>query len=191
MARPNDAAPQRTQHPQNLVWLDLEMTGLEVETDVILQAALIITDAELRPLEEFCCDIWQPEAQLAKMSPFVRDMHEKTGLLARLRQSLTDTRRAEQQLLEIVTGWCPYGAVLCGNSIWQDRRFIDRYMPGLAAYLTYRLLDVSSVKVLARTWYGQSAVYVKPAAGEHDALVDIRNSIAELAHYRRTLFRGS
>lgn len=191
MARPNDAAPQRTQHPQNLVWLDLEMTGLEVETHVILQAALIITDAELRPLEEFCCDIWQPEAELGKMSPFVRDMHEKTGLLARLRQSLTDTRRAEQQLLEIVTGWCPYGAVLCGNSIWQDRRFIDRYMPGLAAYLTYRLLDVSSVKVLARTWYGQSAVYVKPTAGEHDALVDIRNSIAELAHYRRTLFRGS
>jgi oligoribonuclease len=191
MARPNDAAPQRTQHAQNLVWLDLEMTGLEVESDVILQAALIITDAELRPLEEFCCDIWQPEAELAKMSPFVRDMHEKTGLLGRLRQSLTDTRRAEQQLLEIVTGWCPYGAVLCGNSIWQDRRFIDRYMPGLAAYLTYRLLDVSSLKVLARTWYGQSAVYVKPTAGEHDALVDIRNSIAELAHYRRTLFRGS
>jgi oligoribonuclease len=191
MARPNDAAPHRTQHAQNLVWLDLEMTGLEVESHVILQAALIITDAELRPLEEFCCDIWQPEAELAKMSPFVRDMHEKTGLLARLRQSLTDTRRAEQQLLEIVTGWCPYGAVLCGNSIWQDRRFVDRYMPGLAAYLTYRLLDVSSVKVLARTWYGQSAVYVKPTAGEHDALVDIRNSIAELAHYRRTLFRGS
>ena len=190
MARPNDAAPERTQHPQNLVWLDLEMTGLEVESHVILQAALIVTDADLRPLEEFCLDIWQPEAELAKMSPFVRDMHDKTGLLARVGQSRTDTRRAEQQLLEIVTGWCPYGAVLCGNSIWQDRRFIERYMPGLAAYLTYRLLDVSSVKVLARTWYGQSAVYVKPTAGEHDALVDIRNSIAELAHYRRTLFRA-
>lgn len=191
MPRPNDATPARTQHAQHLVWLDLEMTGLEVESHVILQAALIITDAELRPLEEFCCDIWQPEPELQKMSPFVRDMHDKTGLLARVRQSLTDTRRAEQQLLEIVTGWCPYGAVLCGNSIWQDRRFIDRYMPGLAAYLTYRLLDVSSVKVLARTWYGQSAVYVKPTAGEHDALVDIRNSIAELAHYRRTLFRST
>jgi oligoribonuclease len=191
MARPNDATPHRTQHAQNLVWLDLEMTGLEVESHVNLQAALIITDADLRPLEEFCCDIWQPEAELAKMSPFVRDMHDKTGLLARVRPSLTDTRRAEQQLLEIVTGWCPYGAVLCGNSIWQDRRFIDRYMPGLAAYLTYRLLDVSSLKVLARTWYGPSAVYVKPTAGEHDALVDIRNSIAELAHYRRTLFRGA
>jgi len=189
MPRPNDAAPARTQHASHLVWLDLEMTGLEVESHVILQAALIITDAELRPLEQFCCDIWQPESELAKMGPFVRDMHEKTGLLARVSKSMIDTRRAVQQLLEIVSGWCPYGAVLCGNSVWQDRKFIDRYMPGLAAYLTYRLLDVSSLKVLARTWYGPSAVFAKPALGEHDALVDIQNSIAELAHYRRTLFR--
>ena len=190
MAGPNDVTPARVQSSSHLVWLDLEMTGLEVESHVILQAALIVTDAELRPLEQLCCDVWQPEAELAKMVPFVQDMHDKTGLLARVGQSRTDTRRAEQQLLEIVTGWCPYGAVLCGNSIWQDRRFIDRYMPGLAAYLTYRLLDVSSVKVLARTWYGQGAVYVKPTVGEHDALVDIQNSIAELAHYRRTLFRS-
>jgi len=191
MARPNEALPVRTQQATHLVWIDLEMTGLEVESHVIVQAALIITDAALRPLEQFCCDVWQPEAELAKMGPFVRDMHEKTGLLARVRQSSIDTRRAEQLLLEIVTGWCPYGAVLCGNSIWQDRKFIDRYMPGLAAYLTYRLLDVSSVKVLARTWYGEGAVFVKPTVGEHDALVDIQNSIAELAHYRRTLFRSS
>ena len=95
---------------------------------------------------------------------------------------------AQQQLLEIVSGWCPQGAVLCGNSVWQDRKFLDRYMPGLAAYLTYRLLDVSSIKVLARTWYGQSAVFSKPTQGEHDALIDIQNSIAELAFYRRTLF---
>jgi oligoribonuclease len=191
MARPTEATPVRTQHATHLVWLDLEMTGLEVESHVMLQAALIITDAELHPLEQFCCDIWQPEAELAKMVPFVREMHDKNGLLARVRKSSIDTRRAEQLLLEIVTGWCPYGAVLCGNSIWQDRKFIDRYMPGLATYLTYRLLDVSSLKVLARTWYGQDAVYAKPALGEHDALVDIQNSIAELAHYRRTLFRSS
>ncbi|MEY4545230.1 MAG: Oligoribonuclease [Pseudomonadota bacterium] len=190
MARPNDATPQRTQNAAHLVWLDLEMTGLEVESHVILQAALIITDAELRPLEQFCCDIWQPDAELAKMTPFVRDMHGKTGLLPRVQKSLTDTRRAEQQLLDIVSGWCPYGAVLCGNSIWQDRKFLDRYMPGLAGYLTYRVLDVSSVKVLARTWYGSSAVFAKPSQGEHDALIDIQNSIAELAFYRRTLFRS-
>jgi oligoribonuclease len=189
MARSSDATPPRTQHPTNLVWLDLEMTGLEVDTHVILQAALIVTNAALTPLEQFSCDIWQPEAELAKMSPFVREMHEKTGLTARVRKSTTELRRAEQQLLEIVTGWCPYGAVLCGNSIWQDRRFVDRYMPGLAAYLTYRLLDVSAVKVLAKTWFGSSAVFSKPTQGEHDALVDVQNSIAELAHYRRTLFR--
>jgi oligoribonuclease len=189
MPTPSDATPQRKQSPTNLAWLDLEMTGLDAQVDVILQAALIITNAELTPLEQFSCDIWQPEAELAKMSPFVRDMHDKTGLCERVRRSKLELRRAEQQLLEIVSGWCPYGAVLCGNSIWQDRRFVDRYMPGLAAYLTYRLLDVSSVKVLAKTWFGQTALYTKPSDGEHDALVDVKNSIAELAHYKKTLFR--
>jgi oligoribonuclease len=190
MARPTDKAPQRRQSPTHLAWLDLEMTGLDADKDVILQAALIITDSELQPLEQFACDIWQPEDELGRMTPFVRSMHEKTGLIERVRRSGTELRRAEQALLEIVTGWCPYGAVLCGNSIWQDRRFVDRYMPGLAAYLTYRLLDVSSLKVLARTWFGPGAVFAKPEAGEHDALVDIQNSIAELAHYRKTLFRA-
>lgn len=189
MPTPSDATPQRKQSPTNLAWLDLEMTGLDAQVDVILQAALIITNAELTPLEQFCCDIWQPEAGLAKMTPFVREMHDKTGLLERVRRSKLELRRAEQQLLEIVSGWCPYGAVLCGNSIWQDRRFVDRYMPGLSAYLTYRLLDVSSIKVLAKTWFGPTALYTKPGDGEHDALVDVKNSIAELAHYRKTLFR--
>lgn len=184
-----DPRPQRKQSPSNLVWLDLEMTGLDAQVDVILQAALIITDAELTPLEQYCEDIWQPEAALASMTPFVREMHEKTGLLTRVQKSKIELRRVEQQLLEIVSGWCPHGAVLCGNSVWQDRRFVDRYMPGLSAYLTYRLVDVSSIKVLAKTWYGSSALYSKPAQGEHDALVDIQNSIAELAHFKRTLFR--
>jgi oligoribonuclease len=184
-----DTPPPRKQSPSNLAWLDLEMTGLDAQVDVILQAALIVTSADLVPLEQFACDIWQPDSELEKMTPFVRDMHDKTGLLPRVRKSRTDLRRAEQQLLEIVSGWCPFGAVLCGNSIWQDRRFIDHYMPGLSAYLTYRLLDVSSVKLLAKTWYGQTALYTKPPEGEHDALVDVQNSIAELAHYKRTLFR--
>jgi len=185
----SEAAPSRQQSPSNLVWLDLEMTGLDAQLDVILQAALIVTSADLVPLEQLCCDIWQPEHELDKMTPFVRDMHEKTGLVERVRRSKIELRRAEQQLLEIVSGWCPYGAVLCGNSIWQDRRFVDRYMPALSGYLTYRLLDVSSIKVLAKTWYGPAAAFSKPTDGEHDALVDIRNSIAELAHYRATLFR--
>lgn len=179
----------RTQRPGNLAWLDLEMTGLDSARDVILQAALIITDAELRPLEEFVCDIWQPEAALAQMSPFVRDMHAKTGLLSRVALSRIEVTAAERMLLERVAGWCPFPAVLCGNSIGQDRRFIDHYMPGLSRYLHYRLLDVTSIKLLARLWYGESAVYAKPAEGAHDALVDIRNSIAELTHYKKTLFR--
>lgn len=184
-----DPSPQRRQGPHNLVWLDLEMTGLDAGVDVIVQAAVIITGADLAPLEELSCDIWQPEVELMKMTPYVRAMHEKTGLLERVRKSRIDLRRAEQKILEIVSGWCPYGAVLCGNSIGQDRRFIDHYMPGLAAYLTYRLVDVSTIKVLAKAWYGQTALYTKPSEGEHDALVDIKNSIAELAHYKKTLFR--
>lgn len=189
MSRSASAAPPRKQNTTNLAWLDLEMTGLDVERDVILQVALIVTDAELVPLEQYTCDVWQPEAALAQMNPFVRAMHDKTGLVERVRRSSMELRRVEQALLEVVSGWCPYGAVLCGNSIWQDRRFVDRYMPGLSTYLTYRLLDVSSIKLLAKTWFGPGAVYEKPALHEHDALVDIENSIAELAHYKKTLFR--
>lgn len=179
----------RIARASNLAWLDLEMTGLDPERDVILQAALIVTDSELRPLEEFVCDVWQPESALAEMSPFVRDMHSKTGLLSRVGLSRLEVAAAERMLLERIAGWCSYPAVLCGNSISQDRRFIDRYMPGLSRYLHYRLLDVTSLKILARLWYGEAAVYNKPAEGAHDALVDIRNSIAELSYYRQTLLR--
>jgi oligoribonuclease len=178
----------RAQRDGNLAWLDLEMTGLDAANDVILQAALIVTDANLVPLEEYVCDIWQPEAALAKMVPFVRDMHEKTGLVERVRKSRVDLVAAERELLERIAGWCALPAVLCGNSIGQDKRFVERWMPGLAGYLSYRTLDVTSVKLLARLWYGEEAVYPKPSAGEHDALVDIKNSIAELLHYRTTLF---
>ncbi len=177
----------RTQHPGNLAWIDLEMTGLDPQRDVILQAALVVTDSDLRPLEEFACDIWQPESALEAMVPFVRDMHDTTGLTARVRASKTDLVAAERMLLERLAGWCTYGVPLCGNSVGTDKRFLERWMPGLAAYLSYRIVDVSSLKVLARLWYGDDAVYKKPPAGEHDALVDIRNSIAELAHYRAWL----
>ncbi|HET9958422.1 MAG TPA: oligoribonuclease [Polyangiaceae bacterium] len=187
---PSNQRIQRTQSADNLAWIDLEMTGLDAQTDVILQAALVITNAALEPLEEFSCDIFQPAAELAKMGPYVRDMHERTGLLERVQRSRTDLRSAEKQLLERIAGWCPYPALLCGNSIGQDRRFIDQYMPGLAAYLHYRLVDVSTIKVLSRLWYGEAGVYAKPTQGEHDAVFDIRESIAELQFYRRTLFRS-
>ena len=183
------SAVKRVPTEGNLAWLDLEMTGLDPQRDVILQAALIVTDGELNVVEEFCVDVWQPESELDKMTPFVREMHQRSGLLARLRTSKVDTWAAEQRLLERVAGHCTYPAVLCGNTIGQDKRFIERHMPGLAGYLSYRTIDVSSVKLLAKTWYGSGAVFDKPKDREHDALFDVRQSIAELLHYRRTIFR--
>ena len=180
----------RTQNERNLVWLDLEMTGLDPVADVILQAALVITNGELEPLEEYACDIWQPEQELAKMTPFVRDMHDKNGLVERVRQSKLECRSAEKRLLERIAGWCPYPATLCGNSVGQDKRFVEQWMPGLSGYLSYRIVDVSSIKVLSRLWYSDAGVFKKSEEGEHDALVDIRNSIAELKYYRSQVFRA-
>ena len=179
----------RTQKEGNLVWLDLEMTGLDPAHDVILQAGLIITTNDLEPLEEYACDVWQPEPELAKMTPFVREMHEKNGLIERVRASKLELASAEKRLLERVAGWCPYPAILCGNSVGQDKRFVEHWMPGLAGYLSYRIVDVSSLKILTRLWYGDGAAFQKSEEGEHDALVDIRNSIAELSHYRSLIFK--
>jgi oligoribonuclease len=180
----------RVQAASNLAWLDLEMTGLDPQKDVILQAALIVTDTELNVLEEFVCDIWQPDSALERMVPFVKEMHETTGLTDRVRKSKVDLLVAERKLLERVAGWCAYPAVLCGNTIGQDKRFVDQWLPGLAGYLSYRTIDVTSLKLLTKAWYGEDAVYDKPVKGEHDALVDIKNSIAELAHYRATVFKA-
>lgn len=180
---------KRSPSSDNLVWIDLEMTGLDVDAHVIVQAALIVTDGELNPLETYCTDIWQPESELAKMVPFVRKMHEKTGLLDRVRNCEVDLGRAEQELLQRVAGWCPYRPILCGNSIHADRRFIDRYMPALGGYLHYRMVDVSSLKVLSKLWYPGVEQFEKSKQNEHDALFDIQQSIDELKHYRETIFR--
>jgi oligoribonuclease len=174
---------------ENLVWIDLEMTGLNPDVDVILQAALVVTSADLDPLAEAAVVIGQSEEALARMSPFVRDMHTRTGLVARVLASKASVAEAERALLACIAAWCPAPATLCGNSIWNDRRFIARHMPALDRHLHYRVVDVSSVKVLAARWYGESAVFAKPTAGAHDATVDVRHSIAELRHYRETLFR--
>jgi oligoribonuclease len=182
--------PNRQQSKTNLVWMDLEMTGLDPSVDAILQAALIVTTAELQPLERYVVDLWQPDEVLGRMVPFVRGMHEKTGLIDRVRASKTEVRRAEQEILARVSGWCPHQPVLCGNTIHSDRKFIDRYMPALAGYLHYRMVDVSSLKVLAQLWY-PTRVYDKPKSAEHDALFDIEQSIAELDHYRKAIFRPS
>jgi len=179
--------PLRQQDASNLVWIDLEMTGLDPDVDVILQAALIVTNKELEPLESFVTDIWQPPHALAAMVPFVREMHERTGLLDRIGNCRVELKRAEQLLLERISGWCPYRPILCGNTIHSDRKFIDRYMPALSGYLHYRMVDVSSLKVLAGLWLPPHSHYPKPDSGQHDALFDIQQSVLELAHYRRVL----
>jgi oligoribonuclease len=175
---------QPVQSSKNLVWIDLEMTGLEVETQVILQAALIITNERLEILSEEAYDIWQPESAFVNMTPFVQDMHEKNGLLKRVRASRVELKFAEAQMLGTIAAWCTYQATLAGNSIWQDRKFIDKYMPGLSSFLHYRMLDVSALKTVAQRWYPPACQFKKPSVREHDALVDIRNSISEFRHYR-------
>ena len=179
-----------TSSDENFAWIDLEMTGLDPGSDVILQAALVVTSSDLKALDHTAIDVAQPEEALGRMSEFVLDMHTRTGLLDRVRRSTVTLQQAEQLLLERLARWCPAPATLCGNSVWNDRRFMARYMPELDRYLHYRMVDVSSLKILAHRWYGKSAVFVKPALGEHDALVDVRNSISELEHYRRVLFRA-
>jgi oligoribonuclease len=174
----------------NLVWIDLEMTGLDATIDVILQAALVVTTADLVPLDDLAFDVSQPEEALARMIPIVREMHERTGLVERVRRSSAQLHDVERALVDMVAAWCPAPATLCGNSVWSDRRFIQRYMPELDRYLHYRIVDVSSLKILTQRWYGEAAAFSTPAPGEHDARVDIRNSIAELQHYRRVLFRA-
>jgi len=130
--------------------------------------------------------IWHPAETTDRMTPFVRDMHERSGLLRQIQTSKTSLEEAEQEVLTLVSMHCEYGtARLCGNSIWQDRRFLERYMPALVNYLHYRMIDVSSIKELAGWWYGIQ--HRKPKGAQHTALWDTRQSIAELKYYREQL----
>ena len=170
------------------VWMDLEMTGLDDKTCTIIQMATIITDGALNELASSDIVVWQPESALETMSPFVRRMHTDNGLLERVRASTTSMAEAEQQTLELLTQHVPFRkGILAGNSIWQDRRFLLRYMPNLEAYLHYRQIDVSTIKVLAKQWYGNKGEPPsKPSA--HTALEDIRASLEELKFYRDKCF---
>jgi oligoribonuclease len=173
-----------------LAWLDLEMTGLDPDTCAIVQLAIIVTDTDLRPLAQpLELTIWQPESVLERMVPFVRQMHEKSGLLAQVRQSEVDVAEAEQEAMRYLVAHAPYRtARLCGNSIGQDRKFLCRYMPLFESYLHYRQIDVSSLKELGRWWNNHT--FVKADGPQHTALFDVRQSIAELEHYRTHLWRG-
>jgi len=172
------------------VWLDLEMTGLDPATCAIVEMALIVTDSDLNPLAQpLELVIWQPEEVLSRMSPFVRELHTKTGLLDKIRRSEVSLEDAEREAMRLVTAHAPYGeGRLCGNSVYTDRAFLKAYMPQLEGYLHYRQVDVSSLKELGVAWNDYR--YRKAEGGQHTALFDIKQSIAELKDYRENLWRA-
>ena len=177
------------QHPDNLIWIDLEMTGLDTNSDSIIEIATIVTDAQLNILEEGpVFAIHQPDAVLDAMDDWNRNQHGGSGLVKRVRSSPLNEQDAEQMTIDFLRKYVPAKASpMCGNSICQDRRFLARCMPDLEAYFHYRNLDVSTIKELARRWApGIDAQLQKNAT--HLALDDIRDSIRELQFYREKFF---
>jgi oligoribonuclease len=168
-----------------LVWIDLEMTGLDPDTDTIIEIATLVTDAELNVLAEGPeLAIRHPLARLEAMDDWNRGTHTRSGLWQRVLDSQVDLARAEALTVDFLAQWVPAGkSPICGNSICQDRRFLVRCMPRLEKYFHYRNLDVSTLKELARRWAPEVARGVSKA-GAHTALSDIRESVAELRHYR-------
>lgn len=174
----------------NLVWIDLEMTGLEPNRDTILEIATIVTDSHLNILSEGpVFAIRQPESVLQSMDEWNKKHHGDSGLIDRVRASDIDMASAEERTLAFLGNWVPATkSPMCGNSICQDRRFLVRWMPGLERFFHYRNLDVSTLKELARRWAPEIAAGVEKE-GKHEALLDIRESINELQYYRKTLFK--
>ena len=172
-----------------LVWMDCEMTGLDPEKDVLLELATIITDSNLKIIAEGpVLTIRQSEKTLKNMSAWCRKTHEKSGLTERVRKEGIATAEAERLTLKFLRRYCKAGtAPLCGNSIGQDRRFLVKYMPKLHDFFHYQSIDVSTVKQLVRRWCGKSCRPPEKSK-EHRALADIRESIAELAFYRKKVF---
>ncbi len=175
--------------PNNLIWIDLEMTGLDSQTDRIIEIATIVTDSQLNILAEGpMLAIHQDDATLAMMDDWNQKQHGESGLIARARASQIDERDAESRTLEFLSLYVPKGqSPMCGNSICQDRRFLARCMPELEGYFHYRNLDVSTLKELARRWYPERIKGFSKAS-THLALQDIRDSIDELRFYRERLF---
>jgi oligoribonuclease len=174
-----------------LVWIDCEMTGLELTSDVLLEIAALVTDSELNILDEGVDIVVNAtEEQLAGMIEFVRDMHATSGLTDAVRASTTTVAEAEAEVLAYIKKHVPEArkAPLCGNSIATDRGFLALQMPELEQWLHYRMVDVSSVKELARRWYPRAYFASPEKSGGHRALADIRESIEELRYYRETVF---
>ncbi len=173
------------QSRDNLIWIDLEMTGLDTARDAIIEIATIVTDSQLNILAEGpALAIHQSDEILAQMDSWNTTQHTRSGLIKRVRNSTIDEAEAEAQTLTFLEQYVPAGASpMCGNSICQDRRFLARCMPRLEAWFHYRNLDVSTIKELARRWAPQVASSFTKNSN-HLALADIRDSIRELIHYR-------
>lgn len=173
-----------------LVWLDLEMTGLNPDVDVILEIATIITDNQLNIIAEGpSLIINQPQSALDLMDDWVRKAHGKSGLTEAVGKSSIMLAVAQEETLDFIKAHCAYQeGVLAGNSVWQDRSFLRKYMPRITDYLHYRIIDVSTVKELANRWYPQSQFLKFEKPDNHRALEDVRGSIKELAHYRKYFF---
>lgn len=174
---------------QNLIWIDLEMTGLDPDTHKIIEIASIVTDSELNILAEGpVLAIHQSDEELAKMDEWCTNTHTASGLVDRVRASTVSEQEAVEQTLRFLEHWVPQGvSPICGNSIGQDRRFLYRHMPKLEEYFHYRYIDVSTLKELARRWKPEILAGFSKR-GTHLALDDIRESIAELKYYRQTIF---
>ncbi|WP_067828613.1 oligoribonuclease [Nocardia inohanensis] len=174
-----------------VVWMDCEMTGLRLDSDKLIEVAALVTDSDLNILGEGVdIVIHADDAALASMPPVVTEMHARSGLTEEVRRSTVTMAEAEQQILDYIKQYVPTPRTvpLAGNSISTDRGFIARDMPALDAHLHYRMIDVSSIKELARRWYPR-IYFGQPEKGlAHRALADIKESIRELEYYRRTAF---
>lgn len=183
-------APNR----DNLIWIDLEMTGLNPDRDHIIEIATVVTDSQLHTVAEGpVFAIHQPDSILDMMDEWNTKQHNKSGLITRVQQSNVTLEQAQAETIEFLMHHVPPGrSPMCGNSICQDRRFLFRWMSKLEQYFHYRNLDVSSVKMLAYHWYPQLLKNIKPKKeSKHLALQDIYDSIAELRYYQQNFFRFS
>jgi oligoribonuclease len=175
---------------ERLVWIDCEMTGLDLGSDALIEVAALVTDFDLNVLGEGVDIIVKPPAEaLDQMGDFVRTMHEKSGLLAELEHGVT-MAEAEERTLAYIKEHCPDGSrpPLAGNTVATDRSFLARDMPTLEQFLHYRIVDVSSIKELSRRWYPRAYFQAPAKRGNHRALADIQESIEELRYYREAVF---
>jgi oligoribonuclease len=186
-----DRAPRELKMDKHLIWIDLEMSGLDPQKHVILEIGAMVTDNHLDIVEKGPdIVIHHPESVISCMEEWSLRHHQASGLLDRVRTASRNTDQAETETLEFLSRYSKKGqSPLCGNSVWQDRRFLEKHMPELEGYLHYRNIDVSSVKELVKRWYPQLPRFEKRKT--HLAIVDIEESIQELRYYRKHVFQRS